>query len=82
MSVSGLRVISRQRAISVAFGAERTLNRIYKYTALEPISKSFEQDDLGYVAIANRSAESFDIYSRSTPSSNFEIGSSTTLADF
>src|SRR5579863_7275441 len=33
------------------------------------------ENDLGYVPIANRLAESFDIYSRSTPSSNFEIGS-------
>jgi hypothetical protein len=27
------RVISRQRTISVAFGAKRTLSRIYEYTA-------------------------------------------------
>src|SRR5579863_4988271 len=36
---------------------------------------SLPENDLGYVPIANRLAESFDIYSRSTPSSNFEIGS-------
>src|SRR5579862_48989 len=37
---------------------------------------SLPENDLGYVPIANRLAESFDIYSRSTPSINFEIGSS------
>src|SRR5579863_9213383 len=40
---------------------------------------SLPENDLGYVPIANRLAESFDIYSRSTPSSNFEIGSSHSL---
>jgi hypothetical protein len=36
---------------------------------------SLREYDPGYVPIANRSAESFDIYSRSTLRSNFEIGS-------
>jgi hypothetical protein len=30
---SALRVISRRRAISIAFGAKRTSNRFYEYTA-------------------------------------------------
>ena len=39
----------------------------------------FRKNDPGYVPIANRSAESFDIYSRPTARSNFEIGSGLSL---
>src|SRR5208283_1967027 len=52
--------------------AEQEGNR----TCLIRAGEDVPENDPGYVPIANRSAESFDIYSRSTPSSNFEIGSS------
>src|SRR5580704_18686469 len=37
---------------------------------------SLPESDSGYVPTPHRQAESFSIYSRSTPSRNFEIGSS------